>query len=348
MAPGTMGANWPATSTPLPRSRSTEITPPMASRPKTEPPESTSASTRSTVMSASSRWASRRPGAPPETAMEAVAGASNSSAVTPVAIFSSWALPTSTPGTSVMRLRMDTLDCRVVSLSCAMAYEGGKTKEFDMTDNVTISAALLAGLLSFLSPCVLPLVPPYLTFIAGTTLEELVEGGERRARRDVAVRRAAVRAGLFHRVRRARRHGVRHRPDRARKSAAAVDRPPASSSSAWACISSASSSSACSIARSALDRGKAGRPLGRLCDGPRLRLRLDALHRADPRRHSGGGRRRRRRWARAHSLLAVYSLGLGIPFLARGARDGAVHALHAPLQGAFRQGREAWSARCWC
>ncbi|HEX5957547.1 MAG TPA: cytochrome c biogenesis protein CcdA, partial [Hyphomicrobiaceae bacterium] len=31
----------------------------------------------------------------------------------------------------------------------------------------------LAGLVSFLSPCVLPLVPPYLTYLGGTTLEEL-------------------------------------------------------------------------------------------------------------------------------------------------------------------------------
>jgi cytochrome c-type biogenesis protein len=56
-----------------------------------------------------------------------------------------------------------------------------------MTSNVTISAAAAAGLLSFLSPCVLPLVPPYLTFIAGTGLEEMVEGGERRARRDTLI-----------------------------------------------------------------------------------------------------------------------------------------------------------------
>jgi cytochrome c-type biogenesis protein len=56
-----------------------------------------------------------------------------------------------------------------------------------MTSNVTIFSAGFAGLLSFLSPCVLPLVPPYLTFIAGTGLEELVEGGERRARRDTLV-----------------------------------------------------------------------------------------------------------------------------------------------------------------
>ena len=65
-----------------------------------------------------------------------------------------------------------------------------------MTSNVTIFSAGLAGLLSFLSPCVLPLVPPYLTFIAGTGLEELVEGGERRARRDTLVAAALFVAGF--------------------------------------------------------------------------------------------------------------------------------------------------------
>lgn len=56
-----------------------------------------------------------------------------------------------------------------------------------MATDVSYPAAVLAGLLSFLSPCVLPLVPPYLTFIAGTTIEELANEGERRARRDVAI-----------------------------------------------------------------------------------------------------------------------------------------------------------------
>ena len=51
--------------------------------------------------------------------------------------------------------------------------------------DVTLTAAVLAGVLSFLSPCVLPLVPPYLCFLAGTTIEEFAEGGERRARRDI-------------------------------------------------------------------------------------------------------------------------------------------------------------------
>lgn len=40
-----------------------------------------------------------------------------------------------------------------------------------MTADVTIAAALVAGIVSFLSPCVLPLVPPYLCFLAGTSLE---------------------------------------------------------------------------------------------------------------------------------------------------------------------------------
>jgi len=43
---------------------------------------------------------------------------------------------------------------------------------------VTYIGALLAGLISFLSPCVLPLVPPYLCFLGGTTFEQLSGEGE--------------------------------------------------------------------------------------------------------------------------------------------------------------------------
>ena len=42
-----------------------------------------------------------------------------------------------------------------------------------MIENVTIPAALIAGLVSFLSPCVLPLVPPYLVYLTGATIEHL-------------------------------------------------------------------------------------------------------------------------------------------------------------------------------
>jgi cytochrome c-type biogenesis protein len=51
--------------------------------------------------------------------------------------------------------------------------------------NVTVVAALVAGMLSFLSPCVLPLVPPYLVYLTGTSLERFADAeAEPRARRD--------------------------------------------------------------------------------------------------------------------------------------------------------------------
>ncbi|MFA5354885.1 MAG: cytochrome c biogenesis protein CcdA [Thermodesulfovibrionales bacterium] len=42
-----------------------------------------------------------------------------------------------------------------------------------MMNDVSFPLAFLAGLLSFLSPCVLPLVPAYISFITGMSLEEL-------------------------------------------------------------------------------------------------------------------------------------------------------------------------------
>src|SRR5574337_781633 len=44
-----------------------------------------------------------------------------------------------------------------------------------MNSDVTYLAALVAGLVSFLSPCVLPLVPPYLVFLTGTSLERFAD-----------------------------------------------------------------------------------------------------------------------------------------------------------------------------
>lgn len=41
--------------------------------------------------------------------------------------------------------------------------------------DVTLGGAFLAGLISFVSPCVLPLVPPYLCFLAGVSLDELTQ-----------------------------------------------------------------------------------------------------------------------------------------------------------------------------
>ncbi len=157
-----------------------------------------------------------------------------------------------------------------------------------MAADVTIFAALLAGLVSFLSPCVLPLVPPYLVYLAGTSLERLAEAEPApQVRRDTVMAAAPVRGRVLDSVRRARRkrkrdrrtdtpiferarHRRRHRHHRhgPALSRAHADR---------------------FLAPAGTDRGaKAGRALGRLCDGARLRARLDTVHRADPGGDPGG------------------------------------------------------------
>jgi cytochrome c-type biogenesis protein len=59
-----------------------------------------------------------------------------------------------------------------------------------MNLDVTVGGAFLAGLLSFASPCVLPLVPPYLAYMGGISIEELNETGKSRVR--LAVMLAAL------------------------------------------------------------------------------------------------------------------------------------------------------------
>ena len=50
-----------------------------------------------------------------------------------------------------------------------------------MIDLPIAFGVVLAGLVSFLSPCVLPLVPPYLAYLGGTTIERMGEGGDANA-----------------------------------------------------------------------------------------------------------------------------------------------------------------------
>ena len=59
-----------------------------------------------------------------------------------------------------------------------------------MSDSVTFLAAFTAGLLSFLSPCVLPLIPGYLSFMTGMTNAELSDS-------DRSTARVLVPASLF-------------------------------------------------------------------------------------------------------------------------------------------------------
>src|SRR5713101_6367 len=49
-----------------------------------------------------------------------------------------------------------------------------------MTD-VSVLGAVLAGLVSFLSPCVLPLVPGYVSMLSGIGMEQLRQGQQPRA-----------------------------------------------------------------------------------------------------------------------------------------------------------------------
>lgn len=53
--------------------------------------------------------------------------------------------------------------------------------------DVNVVVALTAGLFSFLSPCVLPLVPSYLSYVAGMSLQELKTGRTAQARRAIVI-----------------------------------------------------------------------------------------------------------------------------------------------------------------
>ena len=62
--------------------------------------------------------------------------------------------------------------------------------------DVSLLGALAAGLISFLSPCVLPLVPPYLAYRAGSGVAALAAGDDAALRRRVFVRALAFVAGF--------------------------------------------------------------------------------------------------------------------------------------------------------
>jgi cytochrome c-type biogenesis protein len=59
--------------------------------------------------------------------------------------------------------------------------------------HVPLQAAVVAGAISFLSPCVLPLVPSYLCFITGASLDELSDGEGA----SISQQRRAFAAALF-------------------------------------------------------------------------------------------------------------------------------------------------------
>jgi len=62
--------------------------------------------------------------------------------------------------------------------------------------NITIGIAFVAGILSFLSPCVLPLVPGYVSLISGVSIDRLKDGSATGARRAVIFNSLAFNVGL--------------------------------------------------------------------------------------------------------------------------------------------------------
>ena len=66
--------------------------------------------------------------------------------------------------------------------------------------DVTIAVAALAGLGSFVAPCILPMIPAFLAYISGTTLGEInrSEGGTVTVNRtNIVLERRLLRLGIF-------------------------------------------------------------------------------------------------------------------------------------------------------
>lgn len=54
-------------------------------------------------------------------------------------------------------------------------------------ENISILVAFSAGIISFLSPCILPLIPSYLAFITGISLDELSSGDSLKKVRKIVI-----------------------------------------------------------------------------------------------------------------------------------------------------------------
>ncbi len=64
-----------------------------------------------------------------------------------------------------------------------------------VSDNINILTAFFFGLLSFISPCVLPIIPGYISFISGHTLDDL-KGDSKSAARSVMINSLVFIAGF--------------------------------------------------------------------------------------------------------------------------------------------------------
>jgi cytochrome c-type biogenesis protein len=69
--------------------------------------------------------------------------------------------------------------------------------ETQFVQDITFVAAFVAGLISFLSPCVLPLIPGYISFISGASLKELMNAEDiKKVKKDVMMNSLAFVIGF--------------------------------------------------------------------------------------------------------------------------------------------------------
>ena len=163
-----------------------------------------------------------------------------------------------------------------------------------MGEQVTLAAAFGAGFLSFISPCVLPLIPGYISFVSGVSLDEMKDGSAPAATRRqvlitslafvlgfsvvfVALGASATAIGEF----------LFDKLPLLGKIAGAiiVILRPAHDGCLPPRVPRAGEAGAC--------RPEARRTAGRLPRRHRVRVRLDAVHRPDSRRGSSPSRPRR-------------------------------------------------------
>ncbi len=198
---------------------------------------------------------------------------------------------------------------------------------------VGLFTALFAGMLSFLSPCVLPLVPGYLSAVTGVAASGSAEGGLAQGHPPRAALRRLLLGDLHHprALGDGSQPGAAHEPDDAQQGRRARDHRDGRL-----------------LRRLALHHPPERRVAGRRADGARrpgraadrrrrVRDRLDALHRADPdrdprpRQHDGlrlaGRGHARRLLARARDPVPAHGDRVH-------ADDDRLRLRQAPLRGA--------------
>ena len=212
-----------------------------------------------------------------------------------------------------------------------------------MSQEVTLLAAFAAGFLSFISPCVLPLIPGYISFISGMTLEEM-QGQHWRLGRGVPPARpdrlARLRARLHRRLRRRRRERVGASASSVRDYAPILEKIAGTHPGRPRAAHDGRFPDPPARERQADPHAEASRPgrSARFSSAPRSRL---------PGRHASvrssaafsAMAASRESVGEGMQMLAVYSLGLGVPFLLTSVAINQFFAAAARIRKHYRTDR---------